>query len=174
MNIEEYLKNHDADIREPDAESIWQGMSEKRKKIKVIRFRIIKGVAAVLFLAIFVGSLVRHEAIVEEQISSLTQISKELAEKEQSYNQQVSQKWTKYTNMPGNDSPFAPELLDELKSLDTLYQNGIEDMQTHGYNERATILLLKTYEKRLRIIEQLIYEKQKQVNYESKNTKIEL
>jgi hypothetical protein len=61
-----------------------------------------------------------------------------------------------------------------LQELDTIYQKGLNDIKQKGYNERAVIILLETYEKRLRIIEKLIYEKQKQVNYENRDKKIEI
>ena len=44
----------------------------------------------------------------------------------------------------------------------------LDEIKTEGYNQRAVILLLETYEKRLRIIEQLIYEKQKQRKHQTK------
>jgi len=106
--------------------------------------------------------------LLQQQISTLSQINNELRQQEQQYTKQVWAKWNVYTNMPGNDSPIAPMLKDELQNLDTLYQNGMEKLLEYGYNEKLVITLMNTYEKRLRIIEYLILEKQKQKNYERK------
>ena len=123
---------------------------------------------------LLVGTLVRHEIVVQKKITSLSQINKELAAKENKYHHQVNQKWVEYNEIEGNPSPIEPMLIDELKQLDIIYNDGLTDIKEKGYNERAVIILLDTYEKRLRIIEKLIYEKQKQINYESKDRKIEI
>jgi hypothetical protein len=112
--------------------------------------------------------------MMQQQITSLSQINQELAEREQQYKNQVEEKWTQFTSLPHFESPMEVLLIEELKQLDTLYQNGLKDIYKTGYNERAVILLLDTYEKRLRIIEKMIYEKQKQKNYENKIQKYDI
>lgn len=176
MNIEKYLKKkkNNLDIHIPDVENMWSDIQYKLNAKKVMRISIYRWIAASVLVFLLVGTLIRHEIIVQRQISTLSQINKELAEKESNYNYQVNQKWVEYTNMVGNVSVIEPILIDELRMLDTIYQNGIIDIKKTGYNERAVVILLDTYEKRLRIIEKLIYEKQKQTNYENKNRKVKI
>ncbi len=163
MKIEEYIKNNRAglDVHDADAEKIWGGIKHGIDKKKVRRIHAFRWIAASVLVFLLVGTLIRHEIIVDRQITSLSQISKELAEKEYNYTQQVNQKWVEYNKMKGNASPIEPVLINELQELDTIYQKGLNDIKQKGYNERAVIILLETYEKRLRIIEKLIYEKQK-------------
>lgn len=176
MNIEEYLNKNrqQLDVNEPDVNGIWQGIEQKRHHKKSIRIRAVQWSAAAIFLLLLTGVLIRHEMVTQRQIRSLSQINKELANKEKQYQQQVSLKWNEYQSMKGADSPLKPELIEELKYLDTIYNKGLDDLKENGYNDRAVIILLETYEKRLRLIEQLIYEKQKQRNYENKNRQVQL
>ncbi len=170
MNIETYLRNKKdlRDVHEPNKERMWEHIVQKQVRIKYLRLQFVKWAAAILVLGLVIGVLVKHEMVVQEQITSLSQINKELASKEQHYQLLVNDKWVQFTQMSGNNSPIEPMLFEELKQLDTLYQKGLSEIIETGYNERAVVLLLDTYEKRLRIIEQLIYEKRKQKSYESK------
>ncbi|MGD9994370.1 MAG: hypothetical protein AB7S69_13825 [Salinivirgaceae bacterium] len=176
MNIETYINQHKKsfDDQEPDTEELWLAISQKMERKPMLRLRTLKRIAAVLVLFVAVGVIARHELMMQQQITSLSQINKELAEREQQYQRQVKEKWAQFTSLPDYESPMEVLLIDELKQLDTLYQNGLKDIYKTGFNERAVILLLDTYEKRLRIIEKLIYEKQKQKNYENKIQKYDI
>jgi hypothetical protein len=176
MKIEEYFnKKHQLlDTQITDFESNWLTIRQKLQLKQIRRRQVWQRMAAAVFLVLLVGSWIRHERVVQQQITSLSQINQELAQREKEYNHQINDKWTEYSGIIGNSSSMEPMLLKELKQLDTLYRNGLYDIKKFGYNERAVIILLDTYEKRLRIIEQLIYEKQKSINYESKHRKIEI
>ena len=176
MRIEEYISKNkeNLDFKEPDTEGMWKDIKHQLNNRKERRIYIYRWVAASVLVFILVGALVRHEIVVQKQITSLSQINRELAKQETNYNHQIDKKWTEYNKMVGNSSPIEPILIDELKELDTIYSRGIDDIKEEGYNERAVVILLETYEKRLRIIEKLIYEKQKQTNYENKNRKVEI
>jgi hypothetical protein len=176
MNIENYINQHKKsfDDQEPNTEELWMGIRRRMERKPLLRLRTLKSIAAVLVLFVAVGVFVRHELMMQQQITSLSQINQELAEREQQYKNQVEEKWTQFTSLPHFESPMEVLLIEELKQLDTLYQNGLKDIYKTGYNERAVILLLDTYEKRLRIIEKMIYEKQKQKNYENKIQKYDI
>ena len=176
MKIEEYIRRNKKklDVREPNVEGMWSDIQHQLNNKRERRIYFYRWVAASVLVFVLVGALIRHEVIVQRQISSLSQINRELAEKETNYNQQVNQKWVEYSTMNGNASCIEPILIDELRELDTIYQKGINDIKRDGYNDRAVVILLETYEKRLRIIEKLVYEKQKQTNYETKNRKVEI
>ncbi|MGE4288237.1 MAG: hypothetical protein AB7E36_06075 [Salinivirgaceae bacterium] len=170
MNIESYInqRRKSFDDQEPNTEELWLGICQRMEQKPLHRLRTLRRVAAVIILFVALGVIVRHELIMQQQITSLSQINQELAEREQQYQRQVKEKWAQFTSLPDFESPMEILLTEELKQLDTLYQNGLKDIYETGYNERAVILLLDTYEKRLRIIEKLIYEKQKQKTYENK------
>lgn len=176
MKIEEFLNSKKAELdnHEPDINRMWANINNEMNHKEVRRMQFVKWIAASVLVLITVGALVRHELIMQEQITSLSQINEELAKREQDYSSQVSQKWTEYNQMEGNSSPMETMLIDELKQLDTLYQKGLDDIKNQGYNERAIIIMLETYEKRLRIIEKLIYEKEKHIRYENRDRKVDI
>ncbi|OFX41057.1 MAG: hypothetical protein A2W95_18635 [Bacteroidetes bacterium GWA2_40_14] len=176
MEMEDYLKRNKAylDTQQGDYGSVWNQILQKKQRAAKRRRLYIQWAAASVILFFAIGMLVRHEWVMQQQLTSLSQINKELARRELQYQKQVSQKWEQYTLIQSPTSPMEALLIDELKRLDTLYQKGLGDLKEAGFNERVVVILLDTYEKRLRIIEQLIYEKQKQVNYESKTKKIDI
>jgi hypothetical protein len=170
MKIENYLEQKQAvrDIHLPNKERMWEQIMLQQVRRSQFKSQVLKWAAAILVFGLVMGALVRHEMVVQEQITSLSQINKDLATREQHYQQLVTDKWTQFTQMSGAESPIEPMLFDELKQLDTLYQSGLKEIIETGCDERAVVLLLNIYEKRLRIIEQLICEKRKQKNYENK------
>jgi hypothetical protein len=176
MKIEQYIKDNkdELDVHEPDVSKMWGTVHHELQKKKEKRIQLIKWAAASLLVFFTIGALVRHEIVVQRQITSLSQINSDLANKEADYKNQIDSKWSQFTSIKTGESPIEPMLMNELKLLDTIYSKGLEEFKNTAYNERAVIILLETYEKRLRIIEQLIYEKQKQKNYENKNIQVEI
>ena len=167
-------KKHDIDMFTPDKERIWRNVQNQLNTPRYSIGKLMLRVAVVLAIVFSVGILVRHELIMQQQLESLAVISDELAEKEQGYINKVNQKWTEYRALPGSDNVVNHILLDELQLLDTIYQDGLKDIEEHGYNERAVLIMLDTYEKRLRIIERLIKENRKHERDENKSKHINI
>lgn len=176
MKIEDYLRHHkdEMDVEKVDGKQLWYSIRQAMRENKVKRMQVLHRVAALVLVFLVVGSLLRHELVMQKQITSLSQINKDLAKKERAYKKQVDEKWLQFTRIHGGKSPMEPVLLNELKYLDTLYSEGLEEIITSGYNERTVIILLDTYEKRLHIIEHLINEKQKSKNYEYKSQQVKI
>lgn len=176
MKIEDYIQKHknQLDQRQADKSRIWAGIAALQGKRKARRMRIYQWVAASVIILMVMGILVRHELVMQQQLNNLSQINKELAKKERVYQQKIDQKWIQLQSLPAHTSPVESILVDELKELDTLYQQGLKDIKNNPDNDRAIMILLETYEKRLRIIEKLIYERHKQIKYEKRNKNIEL
>ena len=95
MKIEEYIqKNRDKlDVHEPDASGMWNNIRHDMNKKKVRRMHAFRWIAASVLVFLLVGTLIRHEVVVQQQITSLSQINKELAEQENQYHHRVNQKW---------------------------------------------------------------------------------
>ncbi|MCG8582721.1 MAG: hypothetical protein MI866_22550 [Bacteroidales bacterium] len=173
---EEYFEKNRAeqDVYEPDVQRMWQGI-DKDLKQPSIRWKSWMTKAAIVAGLIFSVSLfVRHEMMMQAQIDSLAAINEELAQKESNYINQVNLKWDEFKSMPSTDMKFELMLLEELELLDTIYNKGLNDIKQHGYNERAVLIMLDTYEKRLRIIERLINEKRKKQRNENKSKHIRI
>ena len=175
-NWDDYLKENknNTDLFQPDEERMWRGINQELNKPAFSYKKAFMRIAAVALVLLAIGSLVRHEVMMQDQLDSLAKINNELASKEYNYIQQVQNKWDEYNAIEAGESPVTQILLDELEFLDTIYVKGLNDIKNHGYNERAVVIMLDTYEKRLRIIERLINEKRKQEKYENKNEYIQI
>ena len=172
INIEKYFKTKRGklDVEEPDDALLWEGI---RKEIitekKTSRFNLWK--VAAIFLAIFtISYIVYNEASKEkEREYTLSQINQSLGEREKAYQQMVLQKMqdaniTELSKRPEND--ILPVLINELNELDTIYDEAIGDLKQNGYLEQIVEIIFDTYEKRIRILEQIIMETQKLEMYE--------
>ncbi|TRX71710.1 hypothetical protein [Carboxylicivirga sp. M1479] len=175
-NWENYFKDKQSerDVFVPDEDRMWNQIDKrmKQKRLSLKQWAIRVAVVAGIFLSI--GVFIRHEMMMNKQLDSLAFISEELAKQESQYIQAVSLKWDEFISMPSEDMVFEQALLEELSLLDTIYTKGLNDMKQHGYNERAVIIMLDTYEKRLRIIERLINEKRKLQKDENKSKQIRI
>jgi predicted transcriptional regulator len=176
MKFEDYIQKHrnELDYRKADKDRIWQGIQAATHQRKTKRVRFYQWSAAAVIILLISGMFLRQEFVLQRQIENLSQINNSLAQKEQAYQVQINQKWQQFQSIQSSTSPIEGMLIDELKELDTLYQEGLKDIQKDKNNERAIMILLETYEKRLRIIEKLIYERHKQIKYEERNPKTQL
>jgi len=173
---EEYFKEHDSekDLFNADEERMWRSINQELKQPKLSFKKIGLRVAVVMAIVFSVSVVIRHELMMQQQLDSLAALSEELAETEHNYINQVKLKWDEYKSLPSRDIELDKLLLDELEILDTIYDKGLNDIKDHGYNERAVVIMLDTYEKRLRIIERLINEKRKQERDENKSNHIRI
>lgn len=162
------------DIYQPDEERIWEHICRKRQANKQLWRQIGEKVAVAIAVVLIVGVVLRHEIIMQKQLDSLSAINEELAEKEKAYIQRVNQKWDELKSLPSTRMREDDMLLEEIEILDTIYSKCLNDIKQHGYNERAVLIMLDTYEKRLRVLERLINEKRKEQRDENKSKEIRI
>lgn len=162
------------DIYQPDEERIWENICRKRQTNKQLWRQIGVKVAVAIAVVLMVGVVLRHEIIMQKQLDSLSAINEELAEKEKAYIQRVNQKWDELKSLPLMRMSEDDMLLEEIEILDTIYSKCLNDIKQHGYNERAVLIMLDTYEKRLRVLERLINEKRKEQRDENKSKEIRI
>lgn len=167
INIEEYLKNNEDgfDIEQPDEAMLWEGISSKIDNKKVHSgFNYWK--IAAIFLAFFsLAYIIYNELDKQNQTEfSLSQIDRSLGERESAYQQIVFDKM-KAANINEISSnaeyKIILELSQQLNQLDTIYQDAMHDLAQHGYLEQIVDIVFDTYEKRIRILEQIIRETHK-------------
>jgi len=164
----------DVDLFQADEDRIWNRVVAKNNKPKYAFQGLAKRMAVACAVLVVVLFVLRHELMMQKQLDSLAAINKELAEKEQGYIQQFNTKWDEFKSLPSDDVELNQRLTEELELLDAIYKNGLDDIKKHGYNERAIVIMLDTYEKRIRIIERLINEKRKKQNDENKSKHIRI
>jgi len=180
INIEKYLKTKrgQLDVEQPDDAMLWEGI---RKELlageKTFRFNLWK--VAAIFLAIFTLSYIIYNEISREKERefTLSQINESLGEREKEYQQMVLLKMQAASMQDlslNTENEILPVLFNELNELDTIYQDAMNDLEQHGYLEQIVNIIFDTYEKRMRILEQIIMESQKLEMYENDNQKIHL
>jgi len=172
IDLEKYLKKRrqQLDVEEPDDAVLWEGI---RKEIisekKTTGFNLWK--VAAIFLAIFTLSYIVYNELSKEKERefTLSQINQSLGEREKAYQQMVLLKMQdaniqELSKRPEKD--ILPVLINELNELDTIYDDAINDLKQNGYLEQIVEIIFDTYEKRIRILEQIIMETQKLEMYE--------
>ena len=178
INIEKYLKDkrEQLDVEQPDDMMLWEGIrkglpAEKRSQ----RFNFWK--IAAIFLAIFTLSYIVYNEISKERERefTLSQINESLGEREKEYQQMIMLKMQAANIQDlslNTENEILLVLFNELNELDTIYQDAMNDLKQHGYLEQIVNIIFDTYEKRMRILEQIIMESQKLEMYENDNQEI--
>jgi hypothetical protein len=81
--------------------------------------------------------------------------------------QVVTKKWEELQPLTAEEKSEFGFLLDELKELDKVYKTYEEDLYKTGENEQIINALLDYYEKKIRLLNRLSMEIEKQKNYET-------
>ena len=99
-------------------------------------------------------------------VVTLADVSKELGRQEAELKLIADRKWEEIKPLLSTENNELQFLLDELKELDVVYATYREDLYKTGVNEQITQVLLDYYEKKIRILNRLLLEIQKQKNCE--------
>ena len=99
-------------------------------------------------------------------VVTLADVSKELGRQEAELKLIADRKWEEIKPLLSTENNELQFLLDELKELDVVYTTYREDLYKTGVNEQITQVLLDYYEKKIRILNRLLLEIQKQKNCE--------
>ena len=97
---------------------------------------------------------------------TLADVSQELGRQEAELKLIADRKWEEIKPLLPTGNNELQFLLDELKELDVVYATYREDLYKTGVNEQITQVLLDYYEKKIRILNRLLLEIQKQKNCE--------
>ena len=172
INLEKYLnkKREQLDVEQADNQMLWEGIrKELIPERKTSRFNLWK--TAAIFLAIFTFSYVIYNEVSKEKERefTLSQINESLGEREKEYQQLIMMKMQSANiNDIGANSEheILRVLFGELDELETIYLDATIDLENNGYLEQIVEIVFDTYEKRIRILEQIIMESQKLEKYE--------
>ena len=158
------------DVEEPEADLIWEGIRNGLHKKKTLPEWFWK-VAAIFILALSLTYFAVNE-IAKKQIViiSLSDISKDLGKQEQLLKQTVNLKWEEVEEkLPANNAEIN-FLIDEFKELDTIYASYQQDLNQTLDNEPVIRAMLDNYEKKIKILNRLLMEIEKQKSYEETTT----
>ncbi len=158
------------DVEEPEADLIWEGIRSGLHKKKTLPDWFWK-VAAIFIFAVSATYFVVNETTKKQVvIVSLSDISTDLGNQEQLLQQMVNLKWNEVKNqLPTNNSEIN-FLLDEFKELDGIYASYQQDLNQTLDNEPVIRAMLDNYEKKIKILNRLLMEIEKQKYYEKTTT----
>ncbi|MEN0048600.1 MAG: hypothetical protein AAF806_16180 [Bacteroidota bacterium] len=132
--------------------------------------------ASVVLLVLMVSSVLMWQQLQQngELLQySLSSLSPELEQQEENYKQIIQAKKQELNFDQLNPSEFQA-LFDELAILDDLYQEYTAQIPMYGKNDRLINTLIKYYELKIRVLEQLENELIKKKHYENYDKEIRM
>jgi len=173
MKLKKYLKENRLmlDVEQPDDDKIWKEISLRTQNENRLKNNWFWKIAAVFLFGVLITYVTVKETTKQPVIIvSLADVSKELGEKEAALKLVADKKWAEIGPLSAEDKTQFQFLLDELKELDKVYAEYEKDLTEIGGNEQIINALLDYYEKKIRILNRLSLEIQKQKNHEDNAT----
>ena len=172
--FEKYIESqrHNLDIEDPDDNLIWDGINKDLNKTAG-RWQGIfwKAAAIIIFLVSSTYMLYNEFFHSDTNIYNIT-----LSEIDPAYSQQVinyrasiSEKWLQVNELKPDNMEKLEIFLTELDDLEKMNREYQEDFLSYGYNERLVKAMLDYYDKRMRVLDRMLMEIQKNENYEKRN-----
>lgn len=169
INLEKYLKENrlKLDSDEPDNDAIWEGIrSGMNKKQNILPTWFWKVAAIFIFLISGTYFIINETKEDKSNRISLADISTELGKQEAEFKQLVNLKWEEIEPLLNKGNTDIQFLLDELKGLDEVYNSYESDLGNTDANEEIINALLDYYQKKIRILNRILHEIQKQKSHE--------
>jgi hypothetical protein len=183
--LENYLNERrvDLDTESPDDLSVWNGIRSKldgnRQPDKIFQKRsrliLIRNIAAAAFIVFSLGYITNDIINGKRQNLNVTlsSIDKELGRRENAYKMVIGFKTEQVSQFANSGDQVINELFSELKKLDTDYTQAMNDLKVIGPDEKIINTIFNTYEQRIRLLELIILEINKNKSHEN-NEKITL
>ena len=164
-DLEKYLKTKrlKLDVEEPEVDMIWEGVKHDLSSKKNGLPQWFWKVAAIFIFVVSASYFIINETGEKQVILvNLSDISEDLGTQEAQLQQLVSLKWNEVQNQLPEESKEFQFLLDELKSLDEVYATYQKDLNSTLNNEPVIRAMLDYYEKKIRILNRLLLEIEKE------------
>ncbi len=177
--MEKYLSDHrdDLDVENPDDNIVWQNIqnellrkrqAEKRaiRKLMLIRVRnIAAGILLVFSLGYIANDIINGRTRNSEV--TLSSINYDLGVREKEYKTLVSFKTEEVSSFTGSHDIIIRELFSEIAGVDTVYNQAMNDLKKLGPNVKVINTIFNTYEQKIRLLELIILETNKQSSHEN-------
>jgi hypothetical protein len=170
LDIEKYLKKNRLrlDAEQPYDDRIWNEIRKEIQKEKTVQSNWFWKIAAVFLFGVLITYIVVKESTKQQVvIVTLADVSKELGQQEAELKLIADKKWEELQPISAKEKSQFQFLFDELNELDNIYKTYEKDLYTVGENEQIINVLLDYYEKKIRILNRLSLEIQKQKNNEN-------
>jgi len=156
------------DVEEPENDLIWEGIRTGLQKKNQLPEWFWKVAAIFIFVVSATYFIANERSQKQVVVLTLADISKDLGTQEQTLKQQVSLKWEEVEKQLPDNNPEIQFLLQQLNDMDAIYNSYQKDLNRTLDNEPVIQAMLDYYEKKIRILNRLLMEieKQKQVEPE--------
>jgi hypothetical protein len=174
MKFDEYIRKNrqKLDVEKPDEDFLWTGISQSLNNTKKRNGYLILKIAAAIFIAIGL-SFITYQiiAIRLNQELILANIDPNLAKEEAELQNQIK---VYYQVLEKSD--YNKELLTEnyrdLEYIDTLLKQYSNDLGKNGPNPRLLNSLMDLYQKKIRLLDRMLNEIEKDRKNENYKTNI--
>jgi hypothetical protein len=150
-----------------------RGKSRNLRKTDLpgISFSLLRKIAASVI--IMLGLAYIADDIISDRKAyntvSLGSIDPRYGEKETEYITNIETRVREVSLNQTDGNPAIKELVEELKEQDKAYREAISDLRVMGSSERVVNTIFSIYERKIRLLEMIIMETNKQERYEQKN-----
>ena len=162
--LEKYLeKNREIiDVETPDDDFLWEGI-RKEIEVKPHRFRFSWKAAAIILLALISGFILNSVLNPSRQTVqfSLNDISDELGKQEKFFQVAIQKRMNQINSFEIDSSKYT-EFFSEMKTLDDYHKENIADYKEVGNNPRLIKAMLDYYELKIRVLELMLAEIEKE------------
>ncbi len=161
-------------VEHPDTEKIWRGIEARQHKRRAGGWRIAIGrnwqytIAASIVLAAALFFLLPEREPSAPEITRLSEYYPQLQEEERNYRQLIAQRKSALS-FSQIDREQYPEIFRELATLDNVHHEILQDVPQYYDNERLIRTLMRYYEQKVRILDRLSKEIEKNETHDQKH-----
>ena len=175
-NFEKYIqdKRDRLDVERPDFDKVWANIKETNRRSiqpdpsRKSKFNYWK-VAAVLFFAISAYYVFQdYTSNADHPTYSLGDIAPQYQEIEANFTKEIDEIWVEIGQYDTAQQEIA-WLFDELKVIEEVNQDFLKDIPGWSDNEKLVGALLDYYEKKIRTLNKILREIQRQKRHENEN-----
>jgi hypothetical protein len=168
VDLEKYIKDHRLqldDIEELNIDEMWKDFVEKDKPTSKPKFNWYKVAAIGIVLIAAVTIFSQNISINQDELihKKLSQSDLNLALEQENLVKLISNQGEAIEKM-GIDEKQFPDLFQELKVLDTLQMEAMQDLENYQDRRNLYKALMRNYESKVRVLELIINEFDKQEN----------
>ena len=174
MKLEDQIreKRGDMDIEKPDEDFIWAGISQNLKNRKgILQMHIWKVAVAVIMIFIVSYTIVSRQFLKQESQLILVKFDPVLAKEEAQILRTIDFYYDELSNAHYDDKNLATQY-SELDQIDTLISKYAQDLKVKGTDPRILSNLMNLYQKKVRILNRMLNEIEKNERYDKNTTKI--
>ncbi len=169
QELEKYLKTNRLrlDSDQPDEESVWEGIKSGLNKKQHVLPTWFWKVAAIFIFIVSATYFVVNETKDNTVVAiTLADISDDLGNQEAELQHLVNLKWEEVKPLLPKEKTEIDFLLNEINELDKVYKSYQNDLSISDANEENIVALLDYYQKKMKILNRILHEIEKQKNHE--------